>query len=152
MTGDGLTSLPVWAVLALCALVNQVLKWVTYALTRRDLALAALAQSHGLPSSPAAVLTCLLVLVSLRNGWAASETGFALVFAVIVIHDTVKLRVQASRQREVVFRLVETLGSAGELRTHVADYLDPRTHHPIHVAVGVLFGGLFALAFSGSSG
>ena len=30
----------------------------------------------------------------------------------------------------------------------VADYLDPRTHHPIHVAAGVLFGAFFALAFT----
>jgi acid phosphatase family membrane protein YuiD len=140
-------SWPVWLVLLVCALSNPLVKWALYSLARRDLALAALGQSHGLPSAPASVLSCLLMLMIVRQGWHAPETGFALVFAVIVIHDTVKLRVAARRQREVVFRLVETLGQASRFRLQVADYLDPRTHHPVHVLVGVVYGGLFALAF-----
>lgn len=143
---------PAWLVVLLCLVINQLLKLVAYSLTRRQLAFAALAQSHGLPSSPAAVLSCLLVLVILRLGWQSSETGFALVFAVIVIHDTVKLRVAARRQREVVFRIVESLDHAGPFRQRVAGYLDPRTHHPAHVVIGVILGGLFALAFGLPSG
>lgn len=143
---------PAWLVLLCCGLANQLFKWAIYSLARRDLALAALGQSHGLPSAPASVLSCLLVLMTVRQGWQASETGFALVFAVIVIHDTVKLRVAARQQREVVFRLVESLGPAGLFRQRVVDYLDPRTHHPVHVALGVVFGGLFALAFGLPSG
>jgi acid phosphatase family membrane protein YuiD len=138
--------------MALCVAATQVIKLMAYSLTRRHLAFAALGQSHGLPSSPAAVLSCLLMLMILREGILAAETGFALVFAVIVIHDTVKLRIAARRQREVVFRIVESLDHAGPFRQRVADYLDPRTHHPAHVVLGVLFGGLFALAFGLPSG
>ncbi len=141
-----------WLVLLLCVVANQVFKWAIYALARRDLALAALFQSHGLPSSPATLLSCLLVLMTLREGWGAPETGFALVFAVIVIHDTVKLRMATRDQRAVVLHLVENLDNVGKLRSQVADYLDPRTHHPVHVVVGVVLGGLFALAFGLPSG
>lgn len=138
---------PVWAVVLLCALVNQLLKLGAYSATRGELAFAAFGQSHGLPSSPAAVLSCLLVLVIVRTGWRSAETGLALVFAVIVIHDTVKLRIAAHRQREVVVQLVDTLNHPSPLQQYLADYLDPRTHHPAHVAVGVVLGGVFALAF-----
>lgn len=138
---------PVWAVVLLCALVNQLMKLGAYSLTRGEFAFAAFGQSHGLPSSPAAVLSCLLVLVTLRTGWQSAETGLCVVFAVIVIHDTVKLRIAAHRQREVVSLLVDTLDHPSPFRQYLADYLDPRTHHPAHVAVGVVLGGLFALAF-----
>lgn len=144
--------MPAWLVLLLCAVTNQVFKWGIYALARRDLALAALFQSHGMPTSPATLLSCLLVLTGLRQGWEAPETGFALVFAVIVIHDTVKLRIATRAQRNVVLHLVERLDNVGKLRAQVADYLDPRTHQPVHVLVGVIFGGLFALAFGLPSG
>lgn len=143
---------PAWLVVLTCALATQILKLLAYSLTRRELAFAALGQSHGLPSSPAAVLSCLLVVVALRQGWQAPETGVALVFAVIVIHDTVKLRVAAHRQREVVFRIVDSLQYAGPFRQRVADYLDPRTHHPVHVVLGVVFGAVFALALGLPSG
>lgn len=152
INSETLTAWPAWLVVVLCAVSTQVLKLLIYSLARRRLALAALAQSHGLPSATASVLSCLLVLATLRTGWQSSQTGFALVFAVIVIHDTVKLRVAASRQREIVFRLVESLHYAGNFSQRVADYLDPRTHHPVHVAAGVVLGGLFALAFGLPSG
>jgi acid phosphatase family membrane protein YuiD len=143
---------PAWLVVLACATSTQVIKLLAYSLTRRELAFAALGQGHGLPSSPASVLSCLLVVVSLRQGWQSPETGVALVFAVIVIHDTVKLRIAASRQREVVFRIVDSLQFAGPFRQRVADYLDPRTHHPVHVVLGVIFGALFALALGLPSG
>ena len=99
-----------------------------------------------MPSLQATVLSCLLVLVGMRSGWNSGQAAFALVFAVIVVHDTVKLRVAASRQRRVVYHLVASLPDAGHFHQRVAGYLDPRIHQKSHVAAGVVFGGLFALA------
>ncbi len=138
---------PVWAIVGLCGVTNQLIKLVAYSWPGKRFAFAALAQGHGLPSAQASVLSCLLVMVILRHGWHSSAAGFALVFAVIIIHDTVKLRVAASRHREAALRLVENLHNPGPFQARVAGYLDPRTHHPAHVVVGVLFGALFALAF-----
>lgn len=138
---------PIWVVVLSCGLCAQFTKFAVYSVTNRHLTVTVLAQSHGLPSLPTALLSCLLVLTTLRLGWAASESGFALVFAVIVVHDTIKLRIAASRQREVLYRLVEALPDAGPYHKMVAGYLDPRVHHPSHVVVGGLFGALFALAF-----
>jgi len=148
----GPQDIPAWLVILGCGVATQVIKLVGYSLTQRRLALPVLVQNHGFPSLTSAVLTCLLVVVVIRQGWESSQAGFALVFAIIVIHDTIKLRVAASQQREVVFLLVETMPEAGPFHKQVADYLDPRTHHPAHVTMGVLLGGLFALAFGLTSG
>ncbi len=143
---------PAWLVLAGCGFGTQLVKVIVYSLTHRRVALGVMGQNYGVPSFTSSVLTCLLVLVVMRQGWSSSQSGFALVFAVIAVHDTIKLRVAASRQRQVVFYLVENLENAGPFHLRVADYLDPRTHHPAHVAAGILFGSLFALAFGLPSG
>ena len=143
---------PAWLVILGCGLGTQLSKFLVYSMTQRRLALGVLGQSYGVPSFTASVLSCLLVLVTMRLGWSSAEAGFALVFAVIAVHDTIKLRVAASKQRQVVFQLVESLDDAGPFHLRVADYLDPRIHHPAHVAAGVLFGSFFALAFGLPSG
>ncbi len=143
---------PAWLVIVGCAMGTQVLKALLYSLTQRRLAVGVLGQNYGVPSLTASVLSCLLVLVVMRQGWQSSQAGFAFVFAVIMVHDTIKLRVATKRNRQVVFRLVESLDQAGPFHMRVAGYLDPRTHHPAHVFAGVLFGSLFALAFGLTSG
>ena len=143
---------PAILVILVCALATQLSKLLVYSLTHGRLALGVLGQNYGVPSLTASVMTCLLVLVTMRQGWNSTQAGFALVFAVIAVHDTIKLGAAASRHRQAVFRLVKSLDHAGPLHLRVADYLDPRIHHPAHVVAGVLFGSLFALAFGLSSG
>ena len=138
---------PIWLVVTASGTVSQLFKLAVYSVTKQRFDLALLAQGGGLPSLQATILSCLLVLVLLRSGWSSGETAFALVFAVIVVHDTWKLRVAASRQRHVVYHLVASLPDAGEFHQRVAGYLDPRLHQRSHVVAGVVFGGLFALAF-----
>ncbi len=142
-----LSDWPIWVVVIVCGVLGQLFKLVVYSTTKRHLDLALIAQGSGLPSLQASVLSCLLVLVAIRSGWNSGLTAFALVFAVIFIHDTVKLRMAASRQREVVYHLVASLPDAGHFHQRVAGYLDPRVHQKSHVAAGVVFGGFFALAF-----
>jgi len=138
---------PIWLVVILSGIVSQLFKLAVYSITKRHFDLAVVVQGIGLPSLQAVILSCMLTLAVVRCGLPSSETAFALVFAVIVIHDTVKLRVASSRQREVVFHLVASLPDAGEFHQRVATYLDPRLHQVSHVVSGVLYGSLFALAF-----
>lgn len=144
---DNLHQWPVWAVVLSCGTLGQLIKLTIYSTAKRHFDLAILVQGRGLPSLQSSILTCLLVLVVLRSGWASSQAAFALVFAVIVIHDTFKLRLAATRQREVVYHLVATLPVGGRLHQRVAGYLDPRSHEVSHMFAGMVFGGLFGLAF-----
>jgi acid phosphatase family membrane protein YuiD len=142
-----LSDLPIWLVVIVCGALGQIFKLAVYSITKRCFDLALIAQGRGLPSLQATVLSCLLVLVGMRSGWSSGQAAFALVFAVIVVHDTVKFRVTASRQREVMFHLVASLPEAGQFHQRVAGFLDPRLHQTSHVVAGVVFGSLFALAF-----
>jgi len=118
-----------------------------YSVTRKRLAIHVLAQGNGLPSLPSTLLSCLLVLATAREGWQSPATAFVLVFAVIVVHDTVKLSGLADRQRAALVHLLEVTDDAGPVRRGVAEVLDPRAHHPAHVVAGLVLGALFALAF-----
>jgi acid phosphatase family membrane protein YuiD len=138
---------PVWLVVASCGVFAQSMKVVLYSVIGKRLALDAVAQSNGLPSLPATLLACLLVQTVVRDGWQSSATSFALVFAVIVVHDTVKLSGMADRQRATLVHLLEKVAGPGPVRRGFAAALDPRAHHPAHVAAGLLLGALFGLAF-----
>lgn len=139
---------PAWATVAACGVAGQVVKFALYSAVARRPAPAALLQGHGVPSLPAAVLACLLGLMVIQRGWTSSEASLALVVAVIAVHDTVKLRHAATRQRELAHAIVTTEPAAGPLRRRVAGYLDPVSHHPAHVVTGIVFGILFAVAAS----
>ena len=138
---------PIWLVVALCGVFAQSLKFILYSATGRELTLETFVQSNGLPSLPATLLACLLAQAIAREGWQSAETAFALVFAVIVVHDTVKLSGMADRQRAVLVHLLEEADGPGPVRRGFAAALDPRAHHPAHVAAGLLLGTLFGLAF-----
>jgi acid phosphatase family membrane protein YuiD len=138
---------PIWLVVALCGVLAQIIKLVLYSTTGRELRFTAFVQSNGLPSLPATLLACLLAQTVAREGWQSAEAAFALVFAVIVVHDTVKLSGMADHQRAVLVHLLEAAEGPGTVRRGLAAALDPRAHHPAHVAVGLVLGALFGLAF-----
>ena len=137
-----------WLVVFTAGLVAQLLKTLLYSLNERRLLPEAVFQGRGVPSLPGVVCGSLLVMAILRSGWLSSEASFALVMGVIVVHDTVKLSGLAERQRKAVLRVQTSLAGGSKGRRQVAELLDPRAHHPAHVAVGVVLGGLFALAFT----
>ena len=144
---SGLSEWPVWLFVAACGILNQIVKTTAYSFASKRIILSAVVQPHGLPSLPAALMTCLLVLISLKSGWHSGPASFAVVFAVVVLHDLMKVRGAAQEQRLVVFQLVDSLIVPEPLRSRVAGYLDVKVHHPAHVLMGVLVGGFFALAF-----
>jgi acid phosphatase family membrane protein YuiD len=135
-----------WALTGACALAGQATKFLVYSVVARRPAPGVVFQGYGAPSLPAALLACLLTLNVAKLGWQSGEASFALVFAVVAVHDTVKLRHAATRQRQMLHAIVSTEPAAGPWRRRVAGYLDPLSHHPAHVVAGVLFGALFALA------
>ena len=83
----------------------------------------------------------------MRLGWQALETSLALVFAGITVLDAVRVRSAAQQQRRLLHDLVLLAPGARPWRRHVAGYLDILAHTPSHVAAGLVWGFLFALAF-----
>jgi acid phosphatase family membrane protein YuiD len=85
--------------------------------------------------------------VGLQSGWKTTEAALALVLAVIVIHDAIRLKSATQQQRVVLYQLVQAVPGMGHFHRQVASILNVRAHHPLHVAIGALFGLLFAMAF-----
>jgi len=139
--------LDIWILVALCVLAGQLVKLLLYSVPQRRLQLALLGQSAGLPSLHAAAGSCLLTLMTLRTGWRSAETSVALGFVVIAVFDAMRVRSAAQEQRRLVHDLVQVEPAAGPWRRRVASYLDILAHTPAHVAAGLVWGFLFALAF-----
>ncbi len=141
------SSCPIWVLVLASGIFSQVFKTVLYAIPRRRIPIFMLFQSSGLPSLAATTATCLLTLVIVRCGWNSSEAGFALCFAVIGFHDALKLGGAAVEQQRALYLVLDRMEISGSLAQRATAYLDPRSHHPAHMLVGVALGLLFALAF-----
>lgn len=141
-------SLDIWLVVVLAVLGGQLLKLLLFSVTQRKLRLAALGQSAGPPSAQATCGGSLIAACLMRTGWTSVETAVALVFGVITVFDAMRVRSAAAEQRRVLRELVRLRTPAHRWQRVAAGYLDVVTHTPEHVAVGVVWGFLFALALS----
>ena len=144
--------LDIWMLVTLAAASCQVAKVAAYSIAQRRLNLAVLAQSAGLPSLHAVVGSSLLTLLVLDAGFGSAEASVALVFLVISVFDSVRVRGAAQAQRRIVHDLVLRSAHANVWERRVATYLDPMAHAPVHVALGLAWGGLFAVAFAAPAG
>lgn len=138
--------LDIWVVVALAVAAGQLLKLLLYSIAQRELRLSVLGQSAGLPSLHAACGGSLIGACVMRMGWTSLTSGVALVFAAITVHDAMRVRAAAYAQRRVLRDLMRIDPTASRWRRRVVGYLDATVHTPSHVAVGLIWGFLFALA------
>ncbi len=147
MLGQG--SWPVWLLVILSGLAGQMIKLLVYSVLNRHLMLAVLAQSYGLPSLQATILSCLLVLVVMRRAGPLRPGRLCPGFC--GYRDP--RHGEAAPGRAGSGRRCSTwwppLPEAGQFHQRVADYLDPRTHHPVHVWCREWPSGAFSLWRSG---
>lgn len=139
--------LDIWLVVVLAVASGQLTKLAIYSVTQRQLRLAVVAHSAGLPSAHAIGAGSLAGASVLWTGWASTLSGAALVIAVIMVFDAMRVRSAADAQRRLLRELVLLDGSVlPAWQRRVAGYLDAMNHAPTHVAVGLVWGFLFALA------
>lgn len=138
--------LEIWHIVLASVLSGQVLKMLVYSIVQRRLQIAVLGQSAGLPSVHALVGASLLTACILRRGWDSPEASVAFVFLVITVFDAMRVRAAAQRQRRLLHELVHLADEAAAWRRRAASYLDLIVHTPFHVAVGLIWGFLFAMA------
>jgi acid phosphatase family membrane protein YuiD len=139
--------LDIWLVVVLAVASGQLAKLAIYSVTQRELRLAVLVQSAGLPSAHAIGAGSLVGACALQTGWTSTLSGASLVVAVIMVFDAMRVRSAADAQRKLLRELVlldDTVVQVWQRR--VAGYLDAMNHAPTHVAVGLAWGFLFALA------
>lgn len=92
--------------------------------------------SGGMPSSHTATVVAMATLIGLRDGFGSGLFGLAVLFALIVMYDAMKVRRSSGEQGEAIKSLINNQKAEIKL---------PRVskgHTPVEVAFGALFGAI----------
>ncbi|HEU4830619.1 MAG TPA: divergent PAP2 family protein [Candidatus Saccharimonadales bacterium] len=95
--------------------------------------------SGGMPSSHSATVVSVAVIIALRDGIESGLFGLAVLVALIVMYDAVKVRRSSGEQGLALRQLI---------REQKSDIKLPRAaqgHTPVEVIVGAFVGALFGL-------
>lgn len=95
--------------------------------------------SGGMPSSHSATVVSVAVIIALRDGVESGLFGLAVLVALIVMYDAVKVRRSSGEQGLALRQLI---------REQKSDIKLPRAaqgHTPVEVVVGAFVGALFGL-------
>ncbi len=112
-----------------------------------------LISTGGMPSSHAAFVSALAVLVGLTYGLDNTFFAISIVLAMVVIHDAMGIRRHASKQAKTINSLVEDVNelaeksSSGETKLLLENYPKLKEllgHEPTEALVGTLYGILVA--------
>lgn len=126
--------------------IAQVTKLILAAIVEHRLDLRVLAQTGGLPSSHAAIVSGLTAAVGRIDGVRSATFAIALIFSFVVMYDAQSVRRAAGRQAAVLNRLVEDVfAMRGIQEDRLRELLG---HTPFEVLVGAALGVAVGLLLS----
>jgi len=123
----------------------QVLKVVFYLFAEKQLNVARLFDTGGMPSSHSALVVALATLLGMREGVTSPLFGVSLIFALVVMYDATNLRRAAGEQAHTLNRVIPDL-----MRGKFVQEFDFKVmrevlgHSPLEVVVGSIIGFLLA--------
>jgi len=123
---------------ALAWLIAQFLKGIITFCLKKKLDFRRFVGAGGMPSSHSAFVSALATGIGLTDGWAASTTALAIVFALVVMYDAAGVRLAASKQAATLNKMVEELFGEGEF--HHERLKELIGHTPVEVIVCALLG------------
>ena len=116
----------------------QVVKFVAYLVSRRQVNFTRLVATGGMPSSHSASVAALTTSVGFLEGTASTLFGVTLFFSLVIMYDAAGLRRAAGLQARVLNRIVQDHYTH---RGHIGERLSELLGHtPIEVLVGALAG------------
>jgi acid phosphatase family membrane protein YuiD len=126
---------PYLITILLAWVMAHIIKFVISSINKEKRTLRAyLFISGGMPSAHSAAVAAMVTIIGLKNGIGSGLFGLALLFAVIVMYDAVKVRRSSGEQGAVILKLIKETNSKIKL-PRVA-----KGHTPTEVALGVLLG------------
>lgn len=120
-------------------LAAQFLKFITFSLKEKSLAPRALISTGGMPSSHSALVTSLTASIYLYEG-VGLYFAISLTLALVVIHDAMGIRLEASKHAMMLNTINEKLGLENDHINKGKALKEPLGHFPIEVLAGVLLG------------
>jgi len=99
----------------------------------------------GMPSSHAAAVCALCVLIGRYEGLETSSFGISLIFALVVMYDAAGVRRAAGKQAAVLNRIIETPNlTSVQVQEKLVEFLG---HTPFQVIVGAIIGIITGFIF-----
>ena len=105
----------------------------------KKLILERIVGSGGMPSSHTATVVSLAITTGVLEGLTSATFAIAVIFAIIVIHDAMGVRLETGKQGHILNKMIWELNLADELEVNEAlkEYVG---HYPSQVVVGALVG------------
>ena len=133
-----LTALSSWA-------IAQVLKVFINAAVNQTWDLERLFGDGGMPSGHSATVASLAVFTALRCGTGSFQFAMAAIFAIIVCHDAMGVRLETGKQAALLNDLVEAFNILSTEDLPEVKLKELVGHTPTQVSAGVIIGSLNAL-------
>jgi len=128
--------------------IAQTIKFVTWSINDKKPHWRALIATGGWPSSHSALVISLTASLALSTpGFLFLSTYFAISVAlsIVVIHDAMGVRLEASKHAERINEMTKTLSEQGLVEAPKKKLKIKLGHRPYEVLLGVLLGIIIAL-------
>ena len=122
-------------------LIAQVLKTIIHAIINKKFDFGRLMGDGGMPSGHSATVTSLMVMTGLQFGTASFEFALAFLFATVVCHDAMGVRLETGKQAVLLNDLVEAFEIFTSQDLPEVKLKEFVGHTPIQVFAGVFLGG-----------
>ncbi len=123
----------------------QAFKVVYDLVTTRKFNFKRILGAGGMPSSHAAVVMALTVLIGRSQGFNSEMFAVSLIFSFVVMYDAAGVRRAAGKQASLLNKIVETPGLSNiEVQEKLVEVLG---HTPIQVFVGAIIGIIVGCVF-----
>ena len=122
----------------ICGVLIQTLKVILYSVVDKRVAIERFVQPHGMPNLHSAVFGSLFTVVGIKYGVSSILFSFAATYSVIIIHDTMRLKVEKGKQVHLLSMLLSTIDSKNDLESGKA--LRVIRFRPFDVLSGTVIG------------
>ena len=128
-----LTALSSWA-------EAQVLKAMIFAIINKKFDISRLFGDGGMPSGHSATVTSLAVITGLTCGLGSFQFAMAFIFAIVVCHDAMGVRLETGKQAQVIKELQKSFEILTSKKLPEVKLKEFVGHTPMQVVAGVLLG------------
>lgn len=121
----------------------QILKTIIHAIVNKSLDPRRLFGDGGMPSAHSATVTSVALSCGFICGFDSPTFGLALIFAFIVMHDAMGVRLETGKQAKVLNDLMEIFYTEGTYEQKLKEFVG---HTPLQVISGFVLGIIVACA------
>lgn len=129
---------------ALSWLMAGILKVLVELRVNRKLSFKRVIGAGGMPSSHTSTVVSLAIAIGYYRGLASAEFALAMIFAIIVIHDAVGVRLETGKQAKVLNTMMFESNAFKDLdfEKQLKEYVG---HTPLQALVGAIVGVIVSL-------